>query len=156
MGTIFSEGKLNKVVMIRVLPGSDIIEGIEEACQDLDIESGAISSCIGSLQKASFMIAVPLKNKVGSGYGDPISLDGPLELLCAQGLIGQEQNRDLFIHMHGLLSDKHGNVHGGHLIKGENPVLITCEIMISQVEGVETLRTYDPEVDMEVLIPSQR
>jgi uncharacterized protein len=156
MGTIFSEGKLNKAVIIRVLPGSDIIEGIEEACQALDIKSGAISSCIGSLQKASFLIAVPLKNRLGAGYSDPINLDGPLELLSAQGTIGQEQNGDLFIHMHGLLSDQNGNVHGGHLIKGENSVLITCEIMISQVEGVKMVRTYDPDVDMEVFIPSQR
>ncbi len=156
MGTIFSEGKLNKLVMIRVLPGSDIIEGIEEACRALDIQSGAISSCIGSLQKASFLIAVPLKTKVGEGYSDPINLDGPLELLSAQGTIGREQNGHLFIHMHGLLSDQDGNVHGGHLIKGENPVLITCEIMISQVKGVKMVRTYDPDVDMEVFIPSQK
>ena len=85
MGTIFSEGKLNKVVMIRVPPGSDIIEAIEETCRALDIRSGAISSCIGSLQKASLLIAVPLKNKPGAGYSDPINLDGPLELLSAQG-----------------------------------------------------------------------
>ncbi|MCD6296292.1 MAG: DNA-binding protein [Deltaproteobacteria bacterium] len=156
MGTIFSEGKLNKVVMIRVPPGSDIIEAIEETCRALDIRSGAISSCIGSLQKASLLIAVPLKNKPGAGYSDPINLDGPLELLSAQGTIGQEQNGDLSIHMHGLLSDQDGNVHGGHLIKGENPVLITCEIMISQVGGVKVVRTYDPDVDMEVFIPSQR
>jgi predicted DNA-binding protein with PD1-like motif len=142
--------------MIRVLPGSDIIEGIMKACQDLDIKSGAISSCIGSLQKASFLIAVPLKNKLGAGYSDPINLDGPLELLSAQGTIGQEEGKGLFVHMHGLLSDKHGKVHGGHLIKGENPVLITCEIMISEVEGVEMVRTYDPKVAMEVFIPSQR
>lgn len=151
----YSTGSTSKVLMIRVLPGSDVIEGIEEACQDLDIKNGAICSCIGSLQKASFLIAVPLKTKVGAGYSDPINLDGPLELLSAQGTIGQEQNGDLFIHMHGLLSDQDGNVHGGHLIKGKNPVLITCEIMISQVKGVKVVRTYDPDVDMEVFIPSQ-
>ncbi len=156
MGTIFSEGKLNKLVMIRVLPGSDIIEGIEETCQVHDIKCGAICSCIGSLQKASFLIAVPLKNKVGAGYSTPIDINGPLELLSAQGTIGREQNGGLFIHMHGLLSDQDGSVHGGHLIKGKNPVLITCEIMISQVEGVDMLRTYDPDVDMEVFIPSRK
>ena len=152
----YSTGSISKVLMIRVLPGSDIIEGIEEACQGLDIKSGAICSCIGSLQKASFLIAVPLKNKPGAGYSDPIDINGPLELLSAQGTIGREQNGDLFIHMHGLLSDQNGNVHGGHLIKGENPVLITCEIMISQVEGMDMVRTYDPDVDMELFIPSQK
>ena len=38
MSTTVSEGHMGKVVMIRVLPGSDIIEGIEEACKRLDIK----------------------------------------------------------------------------------------------------------------------
>ncbi|MBA7713648.1 hypothetical protein ES703_122654 [subsurface metagenome] len=57
--------------------------------------------------------------------------------------------------MHGVLSDKDGNVHGGHLIKGKNPVLVTCEIMISHVEDVRMIRTYDPEIEMKVLVPSE-
>ena len=105
------------------------------------------------LQKASFVIAVPLNNEVGAGYGDPKHLDGPLELLCAQGTIGREQDGELFIHMHGVLSDKHGKIHGGHFLKGGNPVLITCEIMISRLEGVEMVRSYDAGVDMEVFSP---
>ena len=154
MSTTVSEGHMGKVVMIRVLPGSDIIEGIEEACKRLDIKSGAITCCIGSLKRASILIAVPLENKIGAGYGNPMDFDGPLEFLGGQGSIGQEEDESFFIHMHGMLSDKDGNVHGGHLIKGKNPVLITCEIMINEVKGVRMIRTYDPEIDMKVLAPS--
>ena len=124
-------------------------------CKRLDIKTGAITSCIGSLQRASLLIAVPLENKIGAGYGNPMDFDGPLEFLAGQGTIGQEEEGDLFIHMHGVLSDKDGNVHGGHLIKGKNPVLLTCEIMISHVEDVRMIRTYDPEIEMKVLAPSQ-
>ena len=70
-------------------------------------------------------------------------------------MIGQQKEGDIFIHLHGLISDKNGDVHGGHLIKGENPVLITCEVMISKVEGARMVRTYDTEVGMEVLMPSK-
>ncbi len=94
------------------------------------------------------MIAVPLENKIGAGYSNPMDFDGPLEFLAGQGTIGQEEEGDLFIHMHCVLSDKDGNVHGGHLIKGKNPVLATCEIMISHVEDVRMIRTYDPEIEM--------
>ena len=155
MRITFSEGHLSRVVMIRVLPGSDIIEGIEDVCKRLDIKTGAITCCIGSLQRASLLIAVPLENKIGAGYSNPMDFDGPLEFLAGQGTIGQEEEGDLFIHMHGVLSDKDGNVHGGHLIKGKNPVLVTCEIMISHVDDVRMIRTYDPEVDMKVLAPSE-
>ena len=130
MGITFSEGHLSRVIMIRVLPGSDMIEGIEAVCKRLDIKTGA-------------------------GYSNPMDFDGPLEFLAGQGTIGQEEKGDLFIHMHGVLSDKDGNVHGGHLIKGKNPVLLTCEIMISHVEDVRMIRTYDPEIAMKVLVPSE-
>jgi predicted DNA-binding protein with PD1-like motif len=76
-----SKGHLSGIVMIKVVPGSDVIEGIEEACRKFDIKAGAIISCIGSLQRASVMIAVPSNNKVGAGYSEPINLEGPLEIL---------------------------------------------------------------------------
>jgi len=154
MGVKYSAGNLSKVVMLRVLPGSDIIEGIEETCRDLHINGGAITCCIGSLQRASFLIAVPLNNKIGAGYSEPKTVDGPLEFLSAQGMIGEEKDGGLFVHLHGILSDKNGDVCGGHLIRGGNPVLITCEIMISTVEGIRMKRRYDPETEMKLLIPS--
>jgi predicted DNA-binding protein with PD1-like motif len=150
MEITFSEGHLSKAVVIRVLPGSDIIEGIEEVCHSLGIKTGAITSCIGSLQKASLMIAVPLDNKIGAGYSDPMALEGPLELLSGQGTIGQEEGGEIVIHLHGVVSDKEGHVHGGHLVKGKNPVLITSEIMVTQIKGIRIVRGYDPEVDMNI------
>ena len=156
MGITFSEGHLSRVVMIRVLPGSDIIEGIEEVCHNLDIKSGSITSCIGSLQRASFLIAVPMNSKIGAGYSDPKVLEGPLELLSGQGSIGQEEGGEIFIHLHGVISDKNGNVQGGHFIRGENPVLITCEVALIQVEGIHMIRAYDPEVDMKVFLSTAK
>lgn len=136
--------------MIRVHPGSDIIEEIEEVCQSLGIKTGAITSCIGSLQRTSLLIAVPLDNKIGAGYSDPKMIEGPIELLSGQGTIGQEEGGEIAIHLHGVVSDKEGHVHGGHLVKGENPVLITSEVMVTQIEGIRIVRAYDPEVDMNV------
>ena len=152
---VVSEGHLSKIIMIRVLPGSDIIEGIEEVCHNLDIKSGAITCCIGSLQRASLLIAVPMNSKIGAGYSDPKVIKGPLELLSGQGSIGQEEEGEIFIHMHGVVSDKNGNVQGGHFIRGENPVLITCEMALIKVEGIHMIRTYDPEVNMKVFFPKE-
>jgi predicted DNA-binding protein with PD1-like motif len=152
---VFATGRLSKAVMIRVLPGSDLLEGIEQACKETGIRAGMVVSCIGTLQKASFLFVVPAQSKVGAQYGDPLILEGPLEFLGAQGTVGLEESGDVFVHLHGLASDKNGTVHGGHLVKGECPVLITCEVGITPVEGVTLLRRMDPEVGWRVLIPGE-
>jgi uncharacterized protein len=149
---VHQEGRLSKVVMIRVVPGSDVIEGIEEACRKLDIKAGAIISCIGSLQKSSIMIAVPLNNKMGAGYSEPITLEGPLEFLSGQGTIGQDEDGAITVHLHGVVSDKGGRVHGGHFVKGHNPVLITCEILLARIEGIRIRRGFDPGTDMKLFL----
>jgi uncharacterized protein len=152
---VFATGRLSKAVLIRVLPGSDLLEGIEQACKETGIRAGMVVSCIGSLQKASFLFVVPAQNKVGAQYGDPLILEGPLEFLGAQGTVGLEDSGNVFVHLHGLASDKNGTVHGGHLVKGECPVLITCEVGIAPVEGVRLVRRMDPEVGWRVLIPGE-
>jgi len=144
-------GKLAKVVLARLRPGEDLIEGLTEACWAQGVKSGAITACIGSLQRASFFTVVPLVNKIGAGYGDPVEMEGPLELVSAQGTIGVDVEGNLLIHMHGALADSRGNLHGGHLIKGRCPVLITCEAMITLFEEVCAVQKYDPETDMNLL-----
>ena len=152
MSIQFVESHLSRGVMIRVKPGNDLILGIEEACERSAVRSGAISCCIGSLKEASFMFLVPFDNQMGSAYCDPVTIEGPVEILSAQGTIGEEEGK-LFVHLHGSFVDKEGRVHGGHLIKGQNPVLFTAEIMVCQWDGARMLRLYDPEVDMKVLTP---
>lgn len=153
---IILEGNASsRALIIRVRPGFDLIEGIEEACQGPGIKSGAITSCIGSLQRASLMIVVPLDNKIGAGYSDPRVIEGPLELISAQGTIGLEEGGEIAIHLHGAVSDQEGHVHGGHLVRGGNPVLITCEVMVTQVEGIRIAKGYDPEVEMNIFISKE-
>lgn len=154
MRATFASGTFSNPVMIRVLPGHDLIEGIEDVCNHLRVTSGAITCCIGSLQKASLMFLVPSQNKVGAAYNDPQTIPGPLQIASAQGVIGQDQGA-VFIHMHGLLVDKTGKVHGGHLIKGETPVLITSDIVLLGVEGAQLRRAYDPQTGFTLLSPAE-
>lgn len=151
MGSTNQQGSVSKVVMIQLNPGKDLIEGITEVCQAHKMKSGVITSCIGSLQRASFFTAIPLPNKMGAGYGDPVVMEGPLELVSAQGTIGLDVEANMLIHMHASLGDGKGNVYGGHLIKGKCPILITCEVMVAFLEGVRAVQKHDPETDMKLL-----
>ncbi len=154
MKATYQQGTVTKMVIIRVHPGADITEQIIEICRNLGITSGCITSCIGSFQRASFMVAVPMPNKIGAGYSDPIVMEGPIELVTAQGFIGTDDEGEYFVHLHGMLSDGKGNAFGGHLVKGACPILVTCEIMISVVEGLRLARKYNPEVELNILSPA--
>ena len=151
MTATYQQGSLSKVVVLRLPPGKDLIEGLAEACQAHGLKSGFISSCIGSLRKASFFTVVPLANKTGGGYSDPIAKEGPLELVAAQGTIGIDVEGNLLIHLHGALADSQGNLHGGHLIKGKCPILVTGEAMIAFLEGARAVQRPDPEAEMNLL-----
>lgn len=151
MSATVQQGSISKVVMVRLHPGQDLIEGLTEAGLAHGLKSGVIASCIGSLQRASFFTVVPLPKKLGAGYGDPVAKEGPLELVSAQGTIGLDLEAKLLIHMHAALADSRGNLYGGHLIKGKCPVLVTCEAMIAYLEGVRAVQRPDPETEMNLL-----
>jgi predicted DNA-binding protein with PD1-like motif len=151
MSATCQQGSLSKLVVMRLPPGKDLIEGLAEACQAHGLKAGFITSCIGSLRRASFFTVVPLSNKTGGGYGDPIAKDGPLELVAAQGTIGLDAEGNLLIHLHGALADSQGSLYGGHLIKGKCPILVTGEVMIAVLEGVRAVQRPDPEAEMNLL-----
>lgn len=140
-------------VFVRLSPGTDLITGIEEACRERGIHCGAIVSCIASLRRASFFVVVPMDNAVGGGYSDPVHLESPVEIVSAQGSIGTEADGALFVHLHAAVADSQGNAHGGHLLRGRCPILITSEIVILPFTDLRLVRTHDPEAGMPILKP---
>lgn len=154
MTTLHAEAEIGKAVFIRLSPGTDLITGIAGVCREHGIRAASIASCIASLRRASFFVVVPVDDRIGGGYSDPVHLEAPLEIVSAQGTVGEEENGEVFVHLHAALSDSQGMVHGGHLIQGKCPVLITSEIVLLPLRGVHLKRTYDPEVNMPILKPA--
>jgi predicted DNA-binding protein with PD1-like motif len=154
MTTSHSQTEVRQAVFIRLSPGTDLITGIADVCRRQEIRAGAIASCIASLRRASFFVVVPMDNATGGGYSDPRHLTEPVEVVSAQGTIGEEENGEPFVHLHAALSDSNGHVHGGHLIPGTCPILITSEIVILPLAGIRLVRTFDADAGMPVLKPT--
>jgi hypothetical protein len=153
--TKWAKGKIGRMVSARILPGSDLIHGIEKICIENGIESGTLS-VIGSLEKATFVI--PIKKdgtKMGVGYSEPKTVTGPLEILTGKGFISKDQESEsgLFIHIHGIVGDDKGRLYGGHFLPGESPVLLTLDLVIFEFTDVLLSRDYDPEIEMKLIIP---
>jgi len=136
----------NRLVVGRIFPGVDLIEGIRDLCEKCSIKYGVINSIIGSLRKGGVIYAIDDANSpLGIKYSDPTYFEGPLELLCCQGIVGRDEKGQFQIHLHGLMSDKQLKILGGHFIPDENIVLATAEVSILAVEDVEFVRKFDEE-----------
>ncbi len=133
-----------KKVVGRILPGSDVLAGIEKIAAEQGIKNGWVDA-IGSLKAAKFCILEKLPDnypRVGMGYGDPIEKEGPVELISAHGMLVNGA-----IHLHGTMCGDDGVVFGGHMIKDANPVLVTCEVCIQEAQNLNCARGDDGEVD---------
>jgi predicted DNA-binding protein with PD1-like motif len=130
-----TQTEVRQAVFIRLSPGTDLVTGIADVCRRRGIRAGCIASCIASLRRASFFVVVPMDNATGGGYSDPNHLTEPVEIVSA-------------------LSDSQGHVHGGHLIPGTCPILITSEILILPLAGIRLVRAFDADAGMPVLKPT--
>lgn len=149
-------GSMKRIITFRIKPHEDVMETMEAVCKKEGIQNGVIISAIGSLRGAQFMNPEPKPDhKAGYAYGDPIKLEGPIELVFASGLITHDGEGKLMLHVHVTLSDVNGKGYGGHLIPG-NKVLLTTEVVIGEFEGIEMLRLWDDEIDLPSFMPEQK
>lgn len=149
------EGNVTKCLPSRILPGTDLIQGIEALCKKYGISYGYVS-CIGSLQNASYRYLVKNSSvKMNVGYGDAIYKQGPIEFLNGTGFICLNENGEFDIHFHATMCDQNGVVFGGHMVRGENLALTTLDVMIFEVANMQMIRKYDEETDLTQFFPSK-
>ena len=149
-----AEGRLGRVVALRLKPGTDVLLGLTEACKRAGINNGVILSAIGSLDGVSYCNPVELPTKAGYGYGEVLHLTGPIELTSGAGIICHDDEGTINLHVHMDLCDRHGNAHGGHLVEGTK-VLLTLDAVIAEVEGIDMRRKYNNELGVPLLAPQQ-
>ncbi len=150
-----AQGTLPRVVALRMRPGTDLLLGLQETCEKYGIRNGLILSCIGSLDGVS--ICNPTEQpekKAGYGYGEPLRLEGPIELTCATGVICHDDAGETNLHVHVTLSDRTGAAWGGHLLEGAK-VLLNVDAVIAEIGGMEMLWKFDTELEVPRLSPRQ-
>ena len=149
-----AQGKLGRVVALRLKPGTDVLLGLEEACKRSGINNGVILSAIGSLDSPHFCDVVEVPTKAGYGYGEVLHLTGPIELTNASGIICHDDEGNTNLHVHMTLTDRHGNAHGGHRVEGTK-VLLTVDVIIAEIEGLVMGRKFDEELEVPLFAPRQ-
>lgn len=147
-----AEAATGRIVVGRLLPGADLIEGIEAICEKHKIRYAAVSFAYGSLSAAGFKIL-----NVPSPGARPVltahSVDGRVEFLAGQGLVCDDGQGGRATHLHGAISDETGAVTGGHFEKGQNPIYNNMDVTLIELLGVRLTRRWDTKtqtVEMEV------
>lgn len=148
------EAHKGRTVAARLMPGTDLVSGIEAVCQKHHIQYGYFGSVMGSLEKATYII--PLKDPsapLGFRFCDPIVTEGPIDLLGGQGVICQSEKGERMIHLHahGVTPDR--TVFGGHFSVGSNPILATIDLVLVEFDGAKLMRRYDPDSGLMVFSP---
>ncbi|HWR31536.1 MAG TPA: PPC domain-containing DNA-binding protein [Negativicutes bacterium] len=148
------EAHKGRTIAARLMPGTDLVTEIEAVCRAHRLKYGYFASVIGSLQKAQYVISIP---KVDASHEMktcvPIIEEGPVELVCGQGVICQSEKGELMIHLHahGITADQKN--FAGHFSAGGNPVLATIELIIVEIDGAKLMRRYDPIAGLVMFSP---
>ncbi|MDO8444253.1 MAG: DNA-binding protein [bacterium] len=126
-----------KTFAFRLHPGQDLKKEIFKFTKQNKISAGAILTCVGSLQKIIIRMAGAKEIKTFEEDFEIVSLAGTLE-----------ENDG---HLHISISDKDGNVFGGHLKDGAI-IRTTAEIVIAELDGLSFGREFDKETGYEELV----
>jgi predicted DNA-binding protein with PD1-like motif len=146
------EAKAGRVIVGRLLPGPDLIEGIEAICDHHGVRFASVVFAYGSLAGAGFkFLQVPSPGE--RAVLTPHGIDKRMEFLAGQGLVCEDENGIRAIHLHGAVSDETGAVSGGHFERGQNPIYNNLDITLVELLGVRLVRRWDEEtntVEMQV------
>jgi hypothetical protein len=138
----------------RLLPGTDLVHGLEAVCEHHEVKYAALNFAYGSLASAGFKtLQMP-----DDGSNRPTlaleRVDSRVEFMGGQGLVCSDGKGGRATHLHGSISDETGRVLGGHFEPGLNPVYNNMDFTLQELLDVDLIREWDEEtatVEMRVV-----
>jgi hypothetical protein len=144
MSELFSavEARGGRIVVGRLLPGADLIRGLENVCDQHAIRFAAVVFAYGSLASASFKT---LQHVPGKERPEllPRTIDDRVEFLGGQGLVCRNDQGKRETHLHGSIANSDGIVLGGHFNRDENPIFNNMDYALAELLDVDLVRRWD-------------
>ena len=138
--------KPGRLVVGRLHPGTDLIRGLEGACDEHSIRFAAVLSCYGSLSAAGFKF-LKIPGDESQPRLMPHRVEKRVEFMGGQGLVCESPDGARVTHLHGSISDETGAVLGGHFDPDENPVFNNMDFVLQELPDVRLIREHDPVTD---------
>jgi uncharacterized protein len=114
--------------IIRLKPGDDLKESIQQYVQEKNLMAAWVTSCVGSLASYNIRFANQQEGNTATGHFEITSLSGTLS---SNGS-----------HLHISVSDSTGKLIGGHLLSGCK-IYTTAEIVIQSTDQFHLTRETD-------------
>jgi predicted DNA-binding protein with PD1-like motif len=122
---------------LRLRPGDDVREKLEQFVKQRSIRAGFVASCAGSLRVVAIRFA---------DQQNIATLEGPFEIVSLSGTLGPDGS-----HLHITVADGTGRTVGGHLGLGST-VYTTAEIIVGELQGSRFRRELDPVTTYQELV----
>jgi predicted DNA-binding protein with PD1-like motif len=129
-----------KFYAFRLRPHQDLKNGILAFARQSGIRSGAVISCVGSLEQLSLRFA---------NQRDACDRSAHFEILTLTGTFSTHS-----AHLHMSVADHQGHILGGHVLEN-NFVFTTAEIVVITFPGVEFAREKDDAYGYHELVVKQ-
>jgi hypothetical protein len=135
-------GKVGRVCFSRLFEGEDLLEAIKKRAEESGIKAGSFL-LIGTLNEAV------LGYYKGTQH-QPIHIGDPVEIASCIGTIAVDENGDISVHAHVVISNEKGEAFGGHLMKGSH-VGIFAELAMFEALDINLKRVFDEKTKLRLL-----
>jgi len=122
------------MIATRLREGQDLKQTIQKLIKSMNVSAATVIGAVGSLNTATLRMAGAKANTQ-----DIRSLKGPFEIVSLVGNLGQGRT-----HLHISISDKEGNVIGGHVKEGCE-VHTTVELVLAVEDNLIFGEEDDPK-----------
>ena len=145
---LYRWGKPGRILVLRLKPGSDLLQSLREIVEKEGVEAGVILSGVGLLAEARLRNCkqLPEDYPITGENRTFLSFKKPMEILLLSGNVSMAESETLD-HAHVTLSHVEGDeigVLGGHLLEGCT-IFGFSEIFIMELEGIEMVKRFDDE-----------
>ncbi|MEM2102486.1 MAG: DNA-binding protein [Candidatus Bathyarchaeia archaeon] len=134
-----AESKVGRTIFARLDENEDALTAIKQRAEQNRISAGF------------FFLIGTLKRAVLGFYKDrnyqPITLSGPLEVVCCVGNISKKEDGELVVHAHMAVANEQGVMFGGHLLQG-CPIDATGELVLVETPDANLKRVFKEKLNL--------
>ena len=125
--TSFIAENSGRVLLLHLTKGDDLLKCIEQGVKEAKIQSGIVTSGIGSLRRFHYHYIMATTDEPKDAFD---IIEKPLELDCLQGIILEGKP-----HLHAVVTDMGTNCYAGHLEEGSE-VQYLVEVSILEIPNL--------------------